>query len=142
MKLRDFLLPPDPRRARDVRLEPDEVVMHVSLAGQASDTRSAYRKQTERDSYDWPICDVAVVMNVTTACTVDAVSIVLGWVAPTPMRASEAEAMLTGQRIDDAVAARAARAAVKNAQPLSRNAWKVDVLEAVIRRTILEAADG
>ena len=142
MKLRDFLLPPDPRRARDVRLEPDEVVMHVSLAGQASDTRSAYRKQTERDSYDWPICDVALVMNVTPAFTVDAVAIALGWVAPTPMRASEAEAMLTGQRIDESLAARAARAAVKNAQPLSRNAWKVDVLEAVIRRTILEAADG
>lgn len=138
VKLSDFLLPPDPTRDRDADLREDEVLTHVSLPPPVM--RSAYHKQTERDSYDWPICDVAVVMKMSPAATVDAVAIALGWVAPTPMRAAEAESLLIGQRIDDALAARAAQAAVRDAQPLSRNAWKVEVLEAVIRRTILQAA--
>ena len=79
-------------------------------------------------------------MQPTPQSTVDTIAIVLGWIAPTPIRASEAEAMLLGQRIDDALATRAARAAVRDAQPLSRNAWKVEVLEAVIRRMILRVA--
>jgi xanthine dehydrogenase YagS FAD-binding subunit len=140
--VRDFLLPPDPVRDRDAALQQGEILTQITLPALADGTRWAYRKQTERDSYDWPLCDVAVVLRLASDARVEAIAIALGWVAPTPMRATEAETMLLGQRVDEEIARRAARAVVSKAKPLSRNAYKADVLETVIRRTILEAVSG
>jgi xanthine dehydrogenase YagS FAD-binding subunit len=111
----------------------------VTVPTLAAGTRSAYHKQTERESYDWPICDVAVVLQMDRQ-TVRSASIVLGWVAPTPRHALESEKLLQGKRLDESLARQAARAAVAGATPLSRNRYKVPVLEAVVRRTILAAA--
>lgn len=137
--LKDFFLPPDPTRGSDVTMKQDEVLTHVTAKATAG-TVAAYHKQTERDSYDWPICDVAVVLELTDDRNVRSASIALGWVAPTPMRATDAEALLVGKRIDETLAAEAARSVVSKAKPLSRNAYKVQVLETVLRRTILQAA--
>jgi xanthine dehydrogenase YagS FAD-binding subunit len=48
--------------------------------------------------------------------------------------------MLVGQSISEDLARAAARAAVADATPLSKNGYKVPILEAVVRRTILAAA--
>jgi xanthine dehydrogenase YagS FAD-binding subunit len=71
---------------------------------------------------------------------VRAASIAMGWVAPTPRRAVESERILTGRDLSPNLAHEAARTAVVGATPLSKNAYKVPVLEAVVRRTILAAA--
>jgi xanthine dehydrogenase YagS FAD-binding subunit len=135
--LSTFLLAPDPVRSHDAAIEPGEILTAVTV--QAPDgRRSAYHKQTERDSYDWPICDVAVALHLNGA-VVDDASIALGWVAPTPRRAAAAEAVLRGTKITEEVARLAARAAVEGATPLPKNAYKVPILEAVVRRTILAA---
>jgi len=104
-------------------------------------TRAAYHKQTERDSYDWPICDVAVVLEMKSDA-IAAASIVLGWVAPTPRRASASEQMLIGKPLTEALAREAAARAVTGATPLAKNRFKVPILEAVVRRTLLAAAFG
>jgi xanthine dehydrogenase YagS FAD-binding subunit len=136
--LKDFFLPPDMNRESDTMIQRSEVLTSVTIPPVAKGTRAAYHKQTERDSYDWPICDVAVVLQMDGGMR--AVSIVMGWVAPTPRRALESERILTGKRITEDLAREAARAAVASATPLSKNSYKVPVLEAVVRRTILAAA--
>jgi xanthine dehydrogenase YagS FAD-binding subunit len=137
--VKDLLLPPDITRERDTAVHPGEVLTRVVVRPPAPDTRAAYHKQTERESYDWPICDVAVVLRMN-GSRVASASIVMGWVAPTPRRAEESERVLAGRTVTEALARRAARAAVAGATPLTHNAYKVPVLEAVIRRTILETA--
>jgi xanthine dehydrogenase YagS FAD-binding subunit len=136
LRLQEFLSPPDATRDRDASLARGEILTAVMLPAVSQHTRAAYRKHTDRDSYDWPICDVAVVLEIEPA-GVSTASIVMGWVAPTPRRAVESERLLIGERVTLAVARRAAAAAVTNATPLSKNAYKVPVLEAVVRRTIL-----
>ena len=136
--LNDFLLPPDFERNRDTTLGRDEVLTHVSVPPLAANTRAAYHKQTERDSYDWPICDVAVVLTLANR-QVAAARIVAGAVAPVPRRLTAGEEILRGREIDAKVAAEAARAAVRGARPTDKNSYKVPVLETVIRRTILAA---
>ena len=136
--LESFLLPPDARRDRDAAIEPGEILTTVIVPASAAGTRSAYHKQTERESYDWPICDVAVVLRLDGPVT--EASIVTGWVGPTPRRAVEAEHLLRGQTVTEDFARRAAAAAVAGATPLPKNAYKVPILEAVVRRTILAAA--
>ena len=136
--LSDFLLPPDFDRDRDTTLAHDEVLTHVTVPAVGASTRSAYHKQTERDSYDWPICDVAVVLTLANR-KVEAAKVVAGSVAPVPRRMTASESALIGREIDENVAAEAGRAAVRGATPTERNSYKVPVLETVIRRTILAA---
>jgi xanthine dehydrogenase YagS FAD-binding subunit len=99
---------------------------------------SAYTKLGEKESYDWPIAEVAVVLDRAGGrCT--RASIVLGAAAPVPWRVAKAEAVLTGQPLDEATARAAAKAALEGATPLAQNGYKLPVFEAVIRRTILAA---
>jgi xanthine dehydrogenase YagS FAD-binding subunit len=139
--LERFLLSPDPTREHDADLRRSEVLTHITAPAPAVGTRAAYHKQTERDSYDWPICDVAVVLQLEGGIVRKA-SIVLGWVAPTPRRAAASEGLLVDRKIDQRAAAEAARAAIEGATPLSKNGYKVPMLETVVRRTILAAARG
>jgi xanthine dehydrogenase YagS FAD-binding subunit len=139
VKLAAFLLPPEMDRPHDADIRAGEVLTRVTVPRWTPQTKAAYHKQTERDSYDWPICDVAVVLTMD-GQTVRSASIVMGWVAPTPRRASESERLLVGKTLTEDVARQAARAAVAGATPLSMNGYKVPVLETVVRRTILAAA--
>ena len=116
-----------------------EVLTRVIVPPPGPGTRAAYHKQTDRESYDWPICDVAVVLRME-GRSVRAASIVMGWVAPAPRRAVQSERMLAGKNVSAGLAREAAHAAVAEATPLSKNAYKVPVLEAVVRRTILAVA--
>ena len=136
--LGDFLLPPDFDRDRDTTLASDEVLTHVSVPAVAIHTSAAYHKQTERDSYDWPICDVAVVLT-TNDRKVETAKIVAGAVAPVPRRMTASENLLIGREIDERLAAESARLAIRDATPTGSNAYKVQVLETIVRRTILGA---
>ena len=138
LPLEDFLLAPDATRSCDANLQRGEVLTHISVPAPGAMLRAAYHKQTERDSYDWPICDVAVVLEGSEV--IESARIVLGWVAPVPRRATASEALLRGQRLDPELATRAAQVAISEARPLARNRYKVAVLEAVVRRTLLAAA--
>ena len=136
--LGDFLLPPDFARDRDTKLASDEVLTHVSVPPVAANTNAAYHKQTERESYDWPICDVAVVLTMKDR-KVEVAKIVAGAVAPVPRRMTASEELLLGREIDEQLAAEASRLAVRDDTPSEKNSYKVPVLEVVIRRTIMAA---
>jgi xanthine dehydrogenase YagS FAD-binding subunit len=66
--------------------------------------------------------------------------IVLGGVAPIPWRVPAAEDAVRGRRIDEAAAAAAGEAASAGAQPLPKNGYKVGMVRALVRRTLLELA--
>ena len=61
----------------------------------------------------------------------------LGAVAPTPVRAVEAEAQIKGRALDEITAERAAEAAVKDARPMAMNAYKTEIAKNLVKRAIL-----
>jgi xanthine dehydrogenase YagS FAD-binding subunit len=61
-------------------------------------------------------------------------------VAPVPWRSEDAERALVGKPLNESTAADAAAAAVKGAQPLSRNGYKVQIAKTAVKRAILHAA--
>jgi xanthine dehydrogenase YagS FAD-binding subunit len=65
---------------------------------------------------------------------------VMGAVAPVPWRSQAAEQALAGKTITAETAAAAAEAALKGAEPLSRNAYKVQVAKTAVERAIFQAA--
>ena len=138
--LEDFFLLPEQDIERENSLEAGEILAAILLPPHRG-VRSAHLRQGELDSFDWPIADVAVVLDMAGDVCRRA-SIVLGAAAPIPHRAKQAEGALAGKRITEDVARVAARAALAGAMPLSRNAYKLPVFEALVRRAVLAAAKG
>jgi xanthine dehydrogenase YagS FAD-binding subunit len=137
--LEDFLLRPAQDIGRENDLRPGEVLTGVVLPPRAASTRSVHLRQGHLDSFDWPLADVAVVLDVEGAICQRA-AVVLGAAAPVPYRARAAEQLLAGKRIDEDIARRAGLAATGGAQPLSGNAYKVPIFEALVQRAVLAAA--
>jgi xanthine dehydrogenase YagS FAD-binding subunit len=131
--LEQFFVRPEEDVTRETRIAPDELLTAISVPKPPSGSRSAYMKLGEKESFDWPIAEVAVVLGPKPA-------VVLGAAAPVPWRASAAEQVLAGKSIDEVTARAAAAAALQGAHPLSQNAYKLPIFETLIRRTILAAA--
>ncbi len=130
--------------ATDIRRENDlrsgEILTAVLLPATGPRVRSVHLREGELESFDWPIADVAVVLDSDVDGQCRSASVVLGAAAPVPYRAKGAEAALTGRRVSDETARRAAQAALTGATPLEKNAYKVPVFEALVRRAIIQAA--
>ena len=137
--LEDFLLGPSSDLHRENDLRPGEILTAIRLPRLAAGSASAHLRQGELDSFDWPVADVAVVVQASEGVCRTA-SIVLGAAAPVPYRAVGAERSLVGKKVDEASADAAARAAVEGAAPLSRNAYKVPIFVALVRRALLAAS--
>jgi xanthine dehydrogenase YagS FAD-binding subunit len=137
--LEDFFVPVEQDMQRENKLEPHEILAAIRLPRLSPSIRMAHIKQGEKDSFDWPLADVAVVIDLDASGVCQRAAIVLGAAAPVPHRARKAEAALVGQRVDQTVTTQAARAALEGATPLSKNAYKLPLVEALLRRTIIRA---
>jgi xanthine dehydrogenase YagS FAD-binding subunit len=137
--LEDFFVGPDRDVQRENDLKAGELLAAILLPP-ASGLRMAHMKLAQKESFDWPLADVAVVLDLAQGGTCNRASIVLGAAAPTPWRARAAEAVLSGKTVDSNLAAQAGQAAVDGATPLSANAYKAPMFEALVKRAILKAA--
>lgn len=138
--LENFLLSSADDVHRENDLQPQELLTAVQLPLLAKSTRSVHLKQGEKDSFDWPLAEVAVVIDRAADGRCLRAAVVLGAAAPVPHRAKAAEALLEGAPIDERTAADAASRALEGATPLSHNAYKIPLFEALVRRAVLAAA--
>ena len=130
----DFFAPPSKDPARENVLAHDEVLTEVHVNAQ-SNLRSTYHKELDRESWTHAIVSVAVALEMD-GSTCKKARVVLGGVAPIPWRVPKVEAMLEGKRITPELAAQAGQAAVEGAKPLAKNAYKVKLTAAIVKRTL------
>ncbi len=123
---------------RENVLAPDEVLVEVRVPP-APGARALYDEVRERAAFDWPLVSLAVALRLEQRRVSEA-RVVLGAVAPIPWRSSRAERALVGRELDERSADEAARAATVGAAPLSDNGYKVDLVHALVRRTLLALA--
>jgi xanthine dehydrogenase YagS FAD-binding subunit len=142
LALEEFFLPPDKSMHSENDLRSGEILSAVVLPKLEPGARSVHIKQGEKDSFDWPIADVAVVLDRGADGRCRRAAIVLGAAAPTPHRAKAAETKLIGQPVHDQSARDAAHAALIGATPLAKNAYKLPIFEALVRRAILAAVQA
>jgi xanthine dehydrogenase YagS FAD-binding subunit len=84
---------------------------------------------------------VSVAANITQSDgTCKDARIILGSVAPAPVRARGAEEAIIGRTIDVAAAEAAAQAAAVDTVSLSKNAYKIDLVRTLVKRAILASA--
>jgi xanthine dehydrogenase YagS FAD-binding subunit len=96
-------------------------------------------KLGQKESFDWPLADVAVAMELAGGRCRRA-RIILGAAAPVPWRARQAETELENRPITEQSAQRAAKTAMEGATPLKGNAYKVTIFETIVSRAIVAAA--
>ena len=135
----EFFILPQQDAARENILAADEVLAGVQLAPARPGRRSTYNKVLDREAWTHAIVSAAVVLDMDKDVCQRA-SLVLGGVAPIPWRLPDVEHLLAGQRITPELAAKAGEVAIEGAQKLSKNAYKVPMTKALVRRTLLALA--
>ena len=138
---KEFFALPRVDPARENVLAPGEILTSVHLPVPKTAVRSTYHKILDREAWTHAVVSVAVVLQMDQQVCSRA-RVVLGGVAPTPWPLPDVEAMLVGQRITPELAAQAGEVALKGANPLAKNAYKVPLTKAVVRRTVLQLANN
>lgn len=137
--LENFYLAPEHDLHTGYHLEAAELVTGIVIPAAPAGQESAFLKVGQKESFDWPLADVAVAMQLSNG-TCRRARVILGAAAPVPWRAHHAEAELENHQVTEQTARRAAKASMEGATPLARNAYKMAIFEAVVRRAILAAA--
>ena len=132
----DFFVLPGDNSTKETILEGNELITAVIIPPPGKKTVSYYIKQGSRESHDWPLADVAVVMDVSGTTCKKAV-VVLGAAAPVPIKSESAAQAMIGNSISESTAAAAGEASMKNATPLAMNAYKVPIFKSIVKRAIM-----
>jgi xanthine dehydrogenase YagS FAD-binding subunit len=126
-----FRLPRESMYAENI-LQPGEVVTEAVI--RSVPTRSASVELREKQSFDWPMAmaSVARVDGRWRVC--------LGAVAPVPWLSKPAMDVLGTSDINPGLAAKAGEAAAGEAEPMSQNSYKVQLIKVAVKRALLAAA--
>ena len=122
-----------------------ELLVGVRVPRPPADLEVSYLRRQLRRSMDIPLVNVAVGVRRNAGIVTEA-RVVLGAVAPTPMRASAAEAALVGRPLDETAVAAAAAAAAGEARPITDVRASADyrtaMVEVFVRRALTTLLPG
>jgi carbon-monoxide dehydrogenase medium subunit len=99
-------------------LAPDEIVVEIAIPRRPAYTGKVYLKHGRRKAMELATVGVAVALTLAGEICKE-IRIVLGAVAPTPIRARKAEQILRGQTAADQAVPMAAQAAMAESRPIS-----------------------
>lgn len=125
-------------------MRPGEILREITIAAPAPRTGRAYIKHGRRKAMELATVGVAASLTLDRGLCSN-VRIALGAVAPTPIRARRAEAVLEGRAPDAATLAAVARAAMAEATPISNvrasAAYRREMVGVLTRRAIEQALE-
>lgn len=135
--LADFFLAP-----RRTQRQADELLTGLTFPTPSPNTTGGFSKLALRDAMAVALVSVGVVLEWQGEVCRQA-RIALGAVAPTPIRASQGEAILAGQRLDTACIAACARACAQAASPIddvrASASYRRRMIEVLVRRLLTQA---
>jgi carbon-monoxide dehydrogenase medium subunit len=126
-------------------MTPDEILTEIRMPVMPSRTASAFIKLGQRRSMAIALVSVATRLTLDEKGVISDARIVLGAVAPTPIRAQAAEKVLTSNPLSDELIEQAAREAQDTAKPISdvraHEPYRKDMTEVLVRRALVAARD-
>jgi carbon-monoxide dehydrogenase medium subunit len=138
--LRDFYT-----GVRKTVMQPDEMLVDISFPAMETTARGTFIKLALRRAQAISIIDVAVILH-TEAGSVKSAAIALGAVAPTIIRAPEAEAYLVGKKLTDDVLEEAARLTMNACKPIDdirgSAAYRSEMVRVCTLRGLRSAREG
>jgi len=121
----------------ETTLAPGELISGFTIPGRWP--RSLYLKVRDRQSYEFALASAAIALDMQDGTVRDA-RVALGGVATVPWRAREAEALLKGQKFDEAIVQSVADLAYAGAIPKRHNEFKIALGKRVVARALQQAA--
>jgi len=125
-------------------VEPDEMLVEIEVPPVPPRTGHAFAEFARRHG-DFALGGAAALVTVDEHGVCERAALGLLAAAPTPVRASEAERMLVGERIDDTLAARAGERVAAGVQPTGdihgSAEYRKHLVGVMARRAILAAAE-
>ena len=132
----EFFILPRADVSRENVLGEDEVLAEIQLPPVEADVKSTYVKVMDREAWTHAVVSAAMSLQLRGGICTRA-RVVLGGVAPIPWHLPEVEQLLEGKRVTPELATQAGKTAVSGARGLSKNAYKIPLTEALVRRTLV-----
>lgn len=126
-------------------LKSNEILVGLEVPNPAPHSAATYLKQSLRRAMGLAIVGVAVVLSLAPDGSIADIRIVLGAVAPTPIRAVKAEAMVRGKKLDGKLIGQAAKVASDESEPISdirsSKEYRKDIVEVLTGRAIQQTLE-
>jgi len=139
MPLENFYILPQQDVRKENVLEGNQFLKEIRIPLPENGSKSTYYKFKERGTWDFAVVSAAVNGIVSGGVCKD-IKILLGGVAPIPWKLKKAEDLIKGKRLTEEVIKQGANEALKDARPLEENAYKIDLVEAVLLEAVSSIA--
>jgi xanthine dehydrogenase YagS FAD-binding subunit len=133
--LKEFFVLPGKLVTRENILKPGEIITEILVPDVPPGTRSGYLKLKERDVWDFATVSAAAVLQVQQDI-VKAARVTLGGAAPMPWLEKQLSSQLKGMTINSNNLEQIISTALKDAEPLEQNAYKIPMARNLIKRLI------
>lgn len=138
MAASDFFVLPRERLDRETALADGELVIGIRLPAGAAGGVQRYVKLMQREAWDFALVSLAAVRR-----TDGDVRLVLGGVSPRPYRIyTSVEEEATSGGLDEETIAGLAERALLDAEPLTKNGYKLELAASLLRDAIRDLAAG
>jgi len=123
----------------DHTLAAAEMIRSIALPVPLAGERAVYKRAIGRKYAEWPLVELCA-RAVMTDGKFQFVRLAAGGIAPVPLRLHAVETALTGKPANAASIAEAAKAATSGAKPLPMTAYKLDLLQGLVRDVMEQLA--
>ena len=131
----DFFMPPSKDIERMTVLNPGELLTAIRIPSTWAGATFYYEKVEDRRSWDFALMTVASAMRVSGGVVQD-VRLAANGAAPVPLRLEDSERVVRGRAPSDQLGLQAGEVAVRDAQPLRHNDYKIPLMRNLVRRAV------
>jgi xanthine dehydrogenase YagS FAD-binding subunit len=135
LPIEKFYVLPNQDVRKETVLKPNEILTEILLPPQSKGLLSSYRKVRARQSWDFALAGVALALKLKED-RVEKARVVFSGAAPIPWRSKEAEQTLTGNPLNTDTITRVVNAALKNAEPLEKNSYKIPLFQGILEEEL------
>ena len=132
---RNFFIGPWLDITRMTMLEPGDLLVSIRIPGTFAGKPFYFEKVRDRQVWDFPLVNIAAAFAVN-GSNIDDSRIVVGGVAARPLRLVDVEEAIRGRGRSQETGQMAAEIAARGAVPLRHNAYKVPLMQNLVKRAI------
>ncbi|MDH3270197.1 MAG: xanthine dehydrogenase family protein subunit M [Gemmatimonadota bacterium] len=135
----DFFIGPSIDITRMTVMGPRDLLTRIQIPATWADADFYYEKVRDRGSWDFQLVSVAAAFR-KSGNTIQEARIAVNGVAPYPVRLEAVERRIVGSTGDEATAQAAGEIAIRGAQALRHNDYKIPMMRNLVRRAVRSVA--
>jgi xanthine dehydrogenase YagS FAD-binding subunit len=135
----DFFIGPRIDITRMTQTQPEELLVAIRIPKAWADARFYFEKVTDRNSWDFPLANVAAAVKTDANGVVQEARVAVGGVSCTPRRVGVAEETIKGKKVDQELAQLAGQSSTRGARPLNYNHFKIPLMANLVMRSVRDA---